>query len=155
MDLSSLLHPSQCSVEQRFGSKAQCLIDLARRAAAATGSDPKAAADALLHREALGSTGLGNGIALPHARLPALAKPFCLLTRLREALAFDAVDERPVDLLCLVLLPSGASSEQLNVLACIARRLRDEAALAAMRKARDSKALYEAATGVKGLEPAR
>ncbi len=150
MDLSSLLQPSFCLVDQRFAGKTQCLNDLARRAAAALGIEPAKVAEALTRRETLGSTGLGSGIALPHARLAAVTKPFCLLTRLRELLPFDAVDEKPVDLICLVLLPESQSSEQLNVLAAIARRLRDQSALAAMRKARDAKALYAAATGVRG-----
>jgi PTS system nitrogen regulatory IIA component len=111
--------------------------------------EPSQVAEALNHRESLGSTGLGSGIALPHARLSSISKPFCLLARLREPLAFDAVDEKPVDLICLVLLPERQSSEQLNILAAIARRLRDSAALAAMRKARDPKALYAAATGAR------
>lgn len=150
MDLSSLLQPSFCLVDQRFAGKAQCLNDLARRAALALGIEAATVAEALNHREALGSTGLGSGIALPHARLVSVLKPFCLLTRLREPLPFDAVDEKPVDLICLVLLPQSQSSEQLNVLAAIARRLRDQVALAGMRKARDAKALYAAATGVRG-----
>ena len=126
MDLSTLLQPTQCCVDQRFSGKTQCLNDLARRAATALGIEAAPILEALHHREALGSTGLGNGIALPHARLTTIGKPFCLLARLREPLAFDAVDEKPVDLICLVLLPAGQSSEQLNVLAYIARRLRDE-----------------------------
>ena len=147
MDLSSLLQPSFCIVDQRFSGKAQCLAELARRAATALGMEPSQVAEALNHRESLGSTGLGSGIALPHARLSSISKPFCLLARLREPLAFDAVDEKPVDLICLVLLPERQSSEQLNILAAIARRLRDHAALGAMRKARDPKELYAAATG--------
>ncbi|MDR3461582.1 MAG: PTS sugar transporter subunit IIA [Beijerinckiaceae bacterium] len=147
MDLSSLLQPTYCMIDQRFSGKAQCLAELARRAATALGIDPNQVAQALNHRESLGSTGLGSGIALPHARLASISKPFCLLARLREPLAFDAVDEKPVDLICLVLLPERQSSEQLNVLAAIARRLRDGTALAAMRKSRDSKALCAAAIG--------
>jgi PTS system nitrogen regulatory IIA component len=150
MDLSILLQPSFCVVDQRFAGKAQCLTELARRAAAALGIDPGQVIGALNHRESLGSTGLGSGIALPHARLSTVSKPFCLLARLREPLPFDAVDEKPVDIVCLVLLPEKQASDQLNVLAAIARRLRDGTALAAMRKARDPKSLYTAATGSLG-----
>jgi PTS system nitrogen regulatory IIA component len=149
MDLATLLQPAQCITDLRFAGKAQCLGELARKAGAVLGIEPSVIAQALQHRESLGSTGLGNGIALPHARLGALAKPFCLLARLREPLAFDAVDEKPVDLVCLVLLPARQSSEQLNVLACIARRLRDATALAAMRKAREPRTLHAAATGTR------
>jgi PTS system nitrogen regulatory IIA component len=149
MDLATLLQPAQCLTDQRFSGKAQCLNDLAKKAGIVLGIEPGLIAGALNHRESLGSTGLGNGIALPHARLGAVAKPFCLLARLRDPLAFDAVDEKPVDLVCLVLLPASQSSEQLNVLACIARRLRDTTALAAMRKAREPRTLHAAATGTR------
>ena len=148
MDLSTLLQPTQCLVDQRFTSKAQCLTELSRRAAVALGIEAAPIAEALHHRESLGSTGLGNGIALPHARLTTISQSFCLLVRLRDPLAFDAVDEKQVDLVCLVLLPAAPSCEQLNVLACIARRLRDGSALAAMRKAKEPKTLFAAAAGM-------
>jgi len=149
MDLSTLLQPTQCLIDQRFASKTQCLNELARRAAAALGIEAAPIAEALRHRESLGSTGLGNGIALPHARLTTISQPFCLLVRLREPLAFDAVDEKPVDLVCLVLLPAAPSCEQLNVLAGIARRLRDGSALTAMRKSKEPKTLFAAAAGMR------
>jgi PTS system nitrogen regulatory IIA component len=149
MDLSTLLQPAQCLVDQRYSSKTQCLSELAKRAATALSIEPGPITEALLHRESLGSTGLGNGIALPHARLTTISQPFCLLVKLREPLAFDAVDEKPVDVVCLVLLPAAPSCEQLNVLASIARRLRDAPALAAMRKAKEPKTLFAAAVGTR------
>ncbi len=147
MDLSTLLTPTRCLVDQRFATKAQCLDALSRLAAAALGLEPALIAEALHHREALGSTGLGNGIALPHARLAPVEQPFCLLVRLHEPLGFDAVDEKPVDLVCLVLLPAAPASEQLHVLSCVAKRLRDAPALAAMRRAREPRTLFAAAAG--------
>ncbi len=148
MDLSTLLKPAQCLVDQRFASKAQCLDTLSRQAATALGLEAEVIAEPLRHRESLGSTGLGNGIALPHARLTVIDQPFCLLARLREPLAFEAVDEKPVDLVCLVLLSSASSSHQLHVLSCIAKRLRDGPALAAMRRAREPRTLFAAAAGL-------
>ena len=148
MDLSTLLKPAQCLVDQRFASKAQCLEALSHKAADALGIDAACIAEPLHHREGLGSTGLGNGIALPHARLTIISRPFCLLARLREPLAFEAVDEKPVDIVCLVLLPAAPSSEQLHVLSCVAKRLRDGIALAAMRRAREPRTLFAAATGL-------
>jgi PTS system nitrogen regulatory IIA component len=145
MDLATLLQPTHCLIDQRFASKTQCLNELAKRAAAMLGIEAAPIADALHHRESLGSTGLGNGIALPHARLTTISQPFCLLARLREPLDFAAVDERRVDIVCLVLLPAAPSCEQLAVLAGIARRLRDGVALAAMRKAKEPKTLFAAA----------
>ena len=146
MDLPDVLDPSFCLADQRFGDKAACLGDLARRAAAALGIAQTLIAEALAHREALGSTGLGNGIALPHARIDGIDAPFVLITRLREPIRFEAVDDRPVDLICLALLPTSKSKDQLNVLACIARRLRDAEVLKAARGAKDAKGLYAALT---------
>lgn len=142
MDLPDLLDVTHCRVDQRFASKEACLGDLARRAATLLQFEPGPILEALRHREALGSTGLGNGIALPHARLATVSRPFVLVTRLREAIPFDAVDDRPVDIVCMVLLPSAKGSEQLNVLACIARRLRDAGVVAAIRKTTDAGALH-------------
>ncbi len=147
MDLAKLFQANCCFVDQRFTGKTHCLNELSRRTASILSIEVSLIAEALLHRESLGSTGLGNGIALPHARLKVISKPFCMLARLKEPLAFDPVDEKPVDLVCLVLLPAAPSCEQLNVLAGIARRLRDTSALTAMRKSKEPKMLYEAAIG--------
>ena len=133
MDLSTLLRPAQCLVDQRFASKAQCLEALSQKAAGALGIDAAAIAEPLRHREALGSTGLGHGIALPHARLTIISQPFCLLSRLREPLAFEAVDEKPVNIVC----PRSAANRAL--LRAIARpELRGEAAARPGRPGRDA-----------------
>ena len=146
MKLSDLVEPARCSADVRYADKGACLADIARRAASTLGVDASTILEALTHREALGSTGLGAGIALPHARIAGLAKPYLSVVRLRAAIDFEAVDDRPVDVVCLVLLPaSGATGN--DVLACAVRRLRDEAVLAAMRKAKDPKALHDALVG--------
>ncbi len=146
MDLAQLLEPSRCLVDLRYADKAACLGDLAKRAAASLAIEAVEILEALRAREALGSTGLGHGIAVPHARLADVAAPFVLLARLREPIAFEAVDGKPVDIVCLALLPAAKSGEQLPVLACIARRLRDGPALAAARRALDPAALHAAVT---------
>ena len=93
-------------------------------------------------REDLGSTGVGNGVALPHARLRGLKSPFGLLARLRQAIDFEAIDDEPVDLVFLLLLPEAAEGTQLNALACAARAFRDPENLREMRRANDSKTLF-------------
>ena len=143
MDLTDVLRHAHVSIDQRFADKEACLAGLAQRAAADLALAPADILAALTHRDSLGSTGLGRGIALPHARLAGIIEPYVALARLRDAIAFDAVDDKPVDIVCLVLLPdtkSGGQSSggqsaagQLNVLASIARRLRDAATLAAIR----------------------
>lgn len=146
MDLSHILQTSNCRVNQRFADKAACLGELARRAAATLRVPPASVLAALNHREALGSTGLGNGIALPHAKLAGITTPYLAVTRLREAIGFDAVDDRPVDVVCVLLTSPTEPGGQLNVLACIARRLRDPIVLGSIRSAKDAMALHAALT---------
>ena len=133
-----------CLVGRRYADKRACLADLAGVAADRLGLDRREVLAALVHRESLGSTGVGGGVALPHARLPALREPLVLLARLATPLAFEAVDARPVDLVCLALLPDDAAAKPL---ARCARLLRDEAVTAAMRRADSPVALAAAARG--------
>ncbi|GJE51957.1 Nitrogen regulatory protein [Methylobacterium tardum] len=147
MTVDELLAPSDVLVGLRAATKNALLEDLARRAAAALGIGPDAILPALARREHLGSTGIGDGIALPHARLEAVSRPYGILARLREPIDFEAVDDNPVDLVFLLLLPAPARHEPLNALACVARRLRDPETAAALRGARDAAALYAAVTG--------
>lgn len=126
----------------RASGKTVLLEDLARRAARSLDLDADTILAALIRREGLGSTGVGDGLALPHARLETVRKPFGLLARLREPLDFDAVDERPVDLVFLLLLPTAKGGNHLNALACVARKLKDPDTAAALRGARDAAGLY-------------
>ncbi len=146
MKLGDLLQPAHCGVDLRYADKGACLADLARRAGLALGVDAAAVLKALQHREALGSTGLGHGIAVPHARLAGLTAPYLSIFRLRDAIAFEAIDDRPVDIVCLILLPAAGPPAN-DVLACAVKRLRDKAVLAAMHKAKDAQALHDALTG--------
>jgi PTS system nitrogen regulatory IIA component len=148
MTIDEILSPDQVAVGVRTASKAALLDDLARRAAHALGLDAASVRTALEKREGLGSTGVGDGIALPHARLETVRRPFGALVRLRDAVDFDAIDERPVDLVFLLLLPNDAQGSQLNALACVARRMRDPEAAAAMRGARDAGALFATMRGI-------
>ena len=93
-------------------------------------------------REELGSTGVGNGVALPHARLTSLKTPFALLARLRHPIDFDAIDGEPVDIVVLLLLPEVDDSAKGNALACVARALRDAETLRKIRSAPDREALF-------------
>ena len=95
-------------------------------------------------REELGSTGVGNGVALPHARLRGLNAPFGLFARLRQGIDFEAIDDQPVDIVFLLLLPDVSNDSQLNALACVARALRDPEALQRIRRATDRDSLFQA-----------
>jgi PTS system nitrogen regulatory IIA component len=147
MIVTELLSPDHVVAGLHASSKAAVLEKLGRLAGSVLSLNGSAILAALLKREALGSTGLGDGIALPHARLDVVHRPFGLLGQLRKAIDFDAVDEQPVDLVFLLLLPTNPHGEQLNALACVARRLRDADAAAAMRGTRDAASLYAAMCG--------
>jgi PTS system nitrogen regulatory IIA component len=94
---------------------------LAKRAAELTGLHERAIFDVLLERERLGTTGVGNGIAIPHGKLPEIKELFGLFARLDEPVDFDAIDEQPVDLVFLLLAPEAAGADHLKALARVAR----------------------------------
>jgi nitrogen PTS system EIIA component len=131
-------------------SKTALLQDLARRAAPVVNVDAHFLFNALLQREELGSTGVGNGVALPHVRLEQVKNPFAIMVRLKHPIDFDAVDGQPVDLVCLVLLSKENESAQLNALAGIARRLRRPELLEELRQAPNRVVLYNLMTGRTG-----
>lgn len=147
MTLDDLLAPDSVIHGLRASGKAALLEDLARRAARALDLDAGEILAAFVRREGLGSTGIGAGVALPHARLNAVRRPYGLLARLREPLDFEAVDERPVDLVFLLLLPTESGGEPLNALARVARQLRDPENAAALRAARDAAGLSALVSG--------
>ena len=98
----------------------------------------------ILKREQLGSTGTGGGIAIPHARIAGIGKPFGILARLSTGIDFEAIDGRPVDLIFLLLLPAAAEKEQLSALAAVARTLRNPKSMRSLRAARTGEDLYGA-----------
>ena len=133
MNFDDLLDPDHVVLDLVVPDKDRLLRYLADRAGAATGLDTARILAALKNRETLGSTGIGNGIALPHASVASLTAPFCMLVRLATPLDFDAIDDKQVDIIFLLLnRPDGASAD-LSVLAMVARQLRSPAVLAALR----------------------
>jgi nitrogen PTS system EIIA component len=146
MRISDFLSPIDIAVDVRASGKAQLLRQLSAQAAAETGLDPDEVSAQIAKREELGSTGVGNGVALPHARLENLAKPFGLVARLHRGIDFDAIDDQTVDIIFLLLLPSRPEDAQFNALACVARTLRDPVALRRIRGAPDREGLFLAIT---------
>ena len=144
MQVKDFLLPRNVLTDVRGADKISVVRELARAAGAALEIPADAIASALLKREQLGSTGMGNGIAIPHARVAAVTHPFGLFARLKQPVEFDAVDGQPVDLVFVLLLP--AAEGDINALACAARSLRDPDVLAALRNAKDGKALYRLLT---------
>jgi PTS system nitrogen regulatory IIA component len=142
MKLTDVITPDAVLVGLRAGTKAQLLGELARLAARRTKLPPAAILAALLAREKLGSTGLGRGFALPHARVEGLDRLLGLLVRLDRPIDYEAIDGSLVDVVCLLLIPAGHDSEHVATLAAIARAMRQEGVLAAVRQARDAGEIY-------------
>ena len=144
MDIKEFLAPSDVFIGIRGSNKTQILEDLCRRAASTLKVDANKITADILKREELGSTGIGGGVAIPHARIADVKKPFGLLARLKSVIEFDAIDSQPVDLVFLLLLPTAPAGEQLNALALVARRLRDADGVRNARRAMDPSGLYAA-----------
>ena len=142
MTLTDLLRPEAVISPLRANSKKQALQELAQHAALLTGLPERELFEALLQRERLGSTGIGDGIAIPHGRMPGIDKLVGLFARAEKALDFEALDGQPVDILFLLLAPEGAGADHLKALARIARALREPGVVERIRAARDGAALY-------------
>lgn len=143
MEIRTFLSPDDALIKIRATDKTRLLQDLAARASSALNLDANLVAVELLKREALGSTGTGEGVAIPHARIPDLIRPFGTLVRLKHAIDFEAIDGKPVDIVFLLLLPQ-SHGEPLNALASVARKLRNPEALRRLRDAADDAELYRA-----------
>jgi nitrogen PTS system EIIA component len=143
MEIKEFLLPTDTWVKMRGTDKTRLLQELSARAAASLNLDAKLICTALFKREDLGSTGTGGGIAIPHARISDLKKPFGALVRLKHAIDFDAIDGMPVDIIFLLLLPA-QSGDPLNALASVARRLRNPEAVQRLRGATSDEELYRA-----------
>jgi PTS system nitrogen regulatory IIA component len=141
MKISDFLSPTQVMIDVKASDKSRLLEQLSTEAAAEAGLAVDEVVREIAKREELGSTGVGNGVALPHARLPSLRAPFALFARLRHGIDFDAIDGEPVDIVVLLLIPEAGDSAK-NALACVARALRDTETLRKVRSAPDREALF-------------
>ncbi len=144
MKISDFLVPSQVMIDVKASDKERLLEQLSMEAADVAGLPADEVEREIAKREELGSTGVGNGVALPHARLTSLKAPFALFARLRHGIDFDAIDGEPVDIVVLLLIPESGDSAKGNALACVARALRDAETLKKIRGAPDREALYRA-----------
>jgi PTS system nitrogen regulatory IIA component len=138
--VSDLLTPKDVVADLRVADKGRALRELARRAATLTGVPETVLHEALIAREKLGSTGVGAGVAMPHARIAGLNGFHGIFARLAKPIEFEAVDGRPVDLIFLILAPEDTDS--LAALACASRALRNPATAKQLRAASDAGALY-------------
>jgi PTS system nitrogen regulatory IIA component len=142
MPLLDFLTPQAVLPALRVNSKKQALHELASHSAGLTGLEERAIFETLLQRERLGSTGIGEGLAIPHGKLASLDHLFGLVARLERPIDFEALDGQPVDVLFLLLAPEQAGADHLKALSRIARVLRQPGLLERLRATRDAPALY-------------
>jgi PTS system nitrogen regulatory IIA component len=142
MEIADLLTPAGVIANLRAANKRQALQELAKRAAALAGKNERAVFDVLLERERLGTTGIGNGTAIPHGRMPDLTRLHAVFARLEKPIDFEAIDNQPVDLIFLLLTPDAAGADHLKALARLSRLLRDKTMCDKLRGTDRAEALY-------------
>ena len=146
MKIKDFLSPTDVMIDVRATDKVALLKELAARAASALDLPVDGVANEIERRDELGSTGIGGGVSIPHARFREVKKPFGVLARLKHAIEFDAIDSQPVDIVFVLLLPASSQLDQLNALAAVARKLRGPEALQKLRTATTATELYRAMT---------
>jgi len=146
MPLTDLLTPDAIIATLRVNGKKQALQEMSERAAHASGLPAREIFDSILQRERLGSTGVGDGIAIPHGKLAKCGRIFGIFARLERAIDFEALDGLPVDLIFLLIAPETAGADHLKALAAIARVLRQPNVAQQLRGARDASAIYSLLT---------
>jgi len=142
MDLSSILTPTAVKVAGKTSSKKRLFQDLGEIAAANFGQNLDEVVDALLEREGLGPTGVGHGVALPHARVRNLDRVVGAFVKLDKPLDFDSVDRQPVDLVFALFAPLDAGVEHLKALALVSRTMRNPSICEKLRANTDPAALH-------------
>jgi len=142
MPLTDLVAPQAIIPALKVNNKKQALQEIAAKAAESTGRPEREIFDVLMQREKLGSTAVGNGIAIPHGKLAKIDRIFGAFARLERPIDFEALDGQPVDLIFVLLAPETAGADHLKALARIARMLRDNDLANKLRDARDPEAIY-------------
>lgn len=144
MQIKDFLKPESVEIDVVTSDKASLLRHLGARAASALALPVAAVSSEIEKRDELGSTGIGGGVSIPHARFREVKKPYGLLVRLKHPIEFQAIDGQPVDLVFLLMLPASSQLDQLNALAAVARKLRDPEVLRKLRSARSASELFRA-----------
>ncbi len=142
MPLSDILKPEGVIASLRARGKKQALQELSATASKLCGFDAQHILDKLLTRERLGTTGVGQGIAIPHAKFAEAKQVMGLFARLEQPIDFESIDDRPVDLIFLLIAPEDGGAEHLRTLARVSRLLRNQELCAKLRGSQDRAALY-------------
>ena len=142
MTLDQIIDDQSVLANAKAQNKKQLLLELSQALAARTAIDHRIIFETLMTREKLGSTGIGQGIAIPHGKVPTLSRVHGLFARLAAPIEFDSVDGHPVDLVFVLLAPEHAGADHLKALAKISRLLRDPAVVAKLRGTDEAESLY-------------
>ena len=154
MEINDLISVESVDANLRVTSKKQALQELSKLAAGITGEHERGIFDVLMERERLGTTGVGNGIAIPHGKLPSIDRMYGVFARLEAPVDFQSIDEQPVDLVFLLLAPETAGADHLKALARVSRLLRDDSVCEKLRGTDDNEALYALLTESSAIEAA-
>lgn len=133
--LDYLLDRSRVVPAARCGTRKQAILDLSAIAAESLGLDAQEIFEGVMERERLGSTGVGEGVAIPHFRSPKVVEPAGVFARLVDPVDFNAIDDRPCDLIFMLLTPEDAGADHLRALSRVARMFRQDSVRMALRKA--------------------
>ena len=142
MMLDFLIDRPSVLASLKVQNKKQLLQELSHAMAGQVAIDHRVIFETLLKREKLGSTGIGQGIAIPHGKVPSISRVYGLFARLATPVDFDSVDGQPVDLVFVLLAPEHAGADHLKALARISRLLRDSSVVAKLRGTEDAEGLY-------------
>ena len=155
MELVNILSQDCIIANAKVSSKRQLLQLLADRAAKQIDMPAAKVLENLMVREKLGSTGLGNGIAIPHGKLEDISGVCAVFARLEKPIDFDSIDDKPVDLAIMLLAPTGAGADHLKALALVARLLRTKSVVDELRNTRDVPTLFDILTSpIKNIDAA-
>jgi PTS system nitrogen regulatory IIA component len=154
MEFSNLLKPEAIRIFSSVSSKKRLLHDIAGIAEACYQTDYSQTVEALIERESLGPTGVGGGIALPHARLEQLDKVVGAFVLLENPVEFDAIDKQPVDIVFGLFAPKSAGVEHLKALALVSRTLREQSIVAKLRSNPKPSTLYTILTETANVQAA-
>lgn len=142
MNIYDLIHPEAVVADLGVSSKKHALQELARHASMLVDIPDREIFEIITERERLGTTGVGRGVAIPHGKIPGLEALVGVFARLKRPIDFDSVDDQPVDLIFLLLVPEGAGADHLKALALVSRILRDRDLCEKLRGSDSADALY-------------
>ena len=142
MQISDILSEKRILTDLCSSGKRQLLEDISERIAKEYKYDKSSIFEAMLERENLGSTGYGNGVAFPHARIPGLQKIITFFVRLDKAVDYEAIDDKPVDLLAVMISPENSGDDHLRTLSEFSRILKNAEICRLVRKAKNKHDIY-------------